>query len=204
MCPVPNCMLTTGRMWSVTFFSTDPSSSADRRLGNRENARIHGMSWSAFLNRVYPPFFDSQLIVNCPTPFGPRNRFRLPRLREARSTTLSCLRATSNTQSQSSMYDYNYDGKAISTITSGSQRPRVPSEEGQISILVFIINSRHLLTRYEVHPRLRDRVPQRPRSPIRLGCGNRKLGSRAGAGGTVLEFPPIVASRITYVFMQNP
>ncbi|KAF8131805.1 hypothetical protein EV363DRAFT_1479243 [Boletus edulis] len=77
--------IASSRIWSVTFFSTDPgspvaASGKSRRGTNAWHVMISLMESSS------PTFFDSRLVVDVPLPLAPEP-IQTPRLREARSTT---------------------------------------------------------------------------------------------------------------------
>ncbi|KAH0828877.1 hypothetical protein J3R83DRAFT_2264 [Lanmaoa asiatica] len=100
--------IASGRMWSVTFFSTDPSSPIAMSGKSRKGTN----TWHVMVNILEsspPTFFDSQLVVDVP-PLVSKS-IQIPRLREARSTPFLPSRDKQD-KSRSSMNDYNSDREA--------------------------------------------------------------------------------------------
>ena len=176
MCPVLSCTPATGRMWSVTFFSTDPWSP----IASSGKSRKRTDTWHVtvcLLESSLPTFFNSQLVVAVPPPFVPES-IQTPRLRETRSTTFPSS-GDKQYQSRSSMYDYNYDGNAYSRPSWG-HNALAPSEEDRypISFSPKLPPPTHPLRGSPSSPM--SSTATAPPITIRLGSGKRKLGGRVG------------------------
>lgn len=146
-----------GRMWSVTFFSSNPSSTA----ATSGKSKLGTNSWHVMISLLEsspPTFFDSLLVVEVPPPFVPDSA-RIRRIREVRSTSFPLSRNVQH-QNRSSMYDSDYDGKPHSRSSRGHDVPR-PSEAKK-------------------YPSPSSSKPPPPTHPIsiRLSCGTRKLARR--------------------------
>ena len=157
-------------MWSVTFFSTDPLSPIAAGKSRKGTNTWHVMV--SLLESSLPTFFDSQLVVAVPSPVVPKS-IQTPRLREARSTTFPSS-GDKQHQSQSSVYDYNYDGKPYSR-SSRSHNALAPSEEDRYpsSSSPKLPPPTHPLRGLPSSPRSSTATP--PPITIRLGSGNHKL-----------------------------
>lgn len=172
----------TGRMWSVTFFSTDPSLLvAPSRRSKKGTNTWHVMI--SLLESSPPTFFDSQLIVDIPSPIVPES-IQTPRIREARSMMFLTSR-DKQYQSQSSIDDYSSDGR-VNLQSSRDHDGLAPSEEHSYasSSSFTLPPPTHPLRGSYSSPRSSTAAPP---IIIRLGCGKRQLGRRAGAGGAHLS-----------------
>ena len=178
MRPVSNCTPATGRMWSVTFFSTDPSSPITTSGKSRKGTNTwHVMV--CLLESSLPTFFNSQLVVAIPSPLVPGS-IQTPRLRETRSATFPSS-VDKQHQSRSSMYDYNCDRDAYSLSFRG-HNALAPSEEDEdrypTSFSPELPPPTHPLRGSPSSPR--SSTATAPPITIRLRSGKRKLGGRVG------------------------
>ncbi|KAI9455821.1 hypothetical protein HD554DRAFT_2146988 [Boletus coccyginus] len=170
--------IASGRMWSITFFSTDPASPAAASGKSRKCTNTWHVMVS-LLESSLPTFFDSQLVVAVPLPLVPE-LVQTPRLREARSTTFPPSH-DKQYQSRSSMYDDNYNGKAYLRSSPSRNVIRSSETDGHSSSLTSkLLPPTHPLRGSPSSPRSSTATP--PPISIRLRSGDRKLGCRTGIG----------------------
>ncbi|KAG9308576.1 hypothetical protein JVU11DRAFT_11680 [Chiua virens] len=148
-----------GRMWSVTFFSTDPSLPVAASVKSKRSMN----TWHVILSLLEssaPTFFDSRLVVDPPTN---TDSTQTPRPRDpAPSTTVRS--RDRQPRSRSSTYDCNYNG----AYPRSSRNPEasLTSEEDPSS----------------AQPPASTSVGTPPPIFIHLGAGKRKLSCRAESG----------------------
>ncbi|KAG8220571.1 hypothetical protein J3R82DRAFT_3304 [Butyriboletus roseoflavus] len=171
-----NCTPTTGRMWSITFFSTDPSSSAT----TSKKSRMATYTWHVMVNLLessIPTYFDSQLVVDAAPPLVPES-IQAPKVWDPRSMTFPPV-CDQQSQSRSPMYAYNSDGKAHSRLSRGHN---IPPEQDKHPTPSSSTHPPPTDPQWGLPSSLLPSTETPPPVSIHLGCGDRKLGRRNGPG----------------------
>ncbi|KAI6098352.1 hypothetical protein EV401DRAFT_1879335 [Pisolithus croceorrhizus] len=120
--------IVSGRMWRITFFSTDaPSLNGARGKLNRDTWHV----MVTLLESSPPTYLDARLIVDVPPPPPPPLRSQLSGWQGTRGTLPRqpiWPRVNKNWQSLRATYDYNYDGMAQRRLSS-YQGTLIPQEK---------------------------------------------------------------------------
>ncbi|KAF8839830.1 hypothetical protein BDN67DRAFT_709907 [Paxillus ammoniavirescens] len=182
--------IASGRIWSITFFSTDPSTSSPS--STRGKLRKGGSAWHVLiclLEDSPPTFLDSQLVIEIPPPMVPQPPYPHT-IREARSATFTSYR-DKQPENRFSTYSHSYDRKANFGPSNGNDFLAPLQEDDEFNpYLPSSSNPPSIPPPLPIHPLrgpISTSLPQSnsaeaPALALRLKSGSQKLGRRIKPG----------------------